>query len=79
LSADGKDNLTGVADNSGPNGLQSNVTFAATYALDATGKSPLSGSLSGYMYLGGFDQDFGAVLIVVTNESSPRLLTILRY
>ncbi len=78
LTADGNGNLTGVGDNSGPNGLQSNVNFAGTYSLDATGKSPLSGSISGYMYLGGYDM-YMPEFIVVTNENNPRVLTILGY
>jgi hypothetical protein len=72
LTADGNGNLTGVADNSGPNGLQSNVNTAITYSLNAVGKSPLSGSVTGYMYLGGFDEIEEPEFVVVTGETYRR-------
>ncbi len=79
LTSDGNGNLTGVADSSGAGGLQSNVNTAITYSLNLLGKSPLSGSLTGYMYVGGYDELGFPEFVVVTDEANPRVLTISGY
>jgi len=79
LTADGNGNLTGIVDSSGPNGLQSDVNTAITYSLNPLGKSQLSGSVTGYMYVGSYNEFALPEFVVVTDETNPRLLTILGY
>lgn len=79
LTSDGNGNLTGIADSSGLSGLQSDVNTAITYSLNLLGKSPLSGSLTGYLYVGGYDELGFPEFVVVTDETNPRVLTISEY